>query len=512
MNLPPPTFSSASILPEEYQFLQEFCAANGIKRVLEFGPGVSTIAFLNAGCEVVSIEENPTHFQNAKRTLVSPKCTLLLGAPPAISHHPAIAARQFDLAFVDGPEAKGPLPRLHSIQASMQSAPIIMLHDANRAGEKATIAEIMKGGGWKLEHFSFGRGIAILRKITVNTAKPLRIRFICNAHTLGGGEFSSSYLMSELARQGHEVILSPCAGVSPKYPRPDGVQIRATYAEEPAIACDLLVLYANDHAYKLEQNKDAWLRAMAAAGRMIAVLNFVLGNAVNDWFAARLATAIFLNRTIEREFLDKAKGFHGHSVVLPPPVNLTPFLQIKPDYSKIAFVRHSRIFTKYNRDETLQLIREFEKILPGAEYWFMPGPDFLRPMAHINPRIQLLRWNEESVPQFLSRGSIFWYRLPAGLREQGPRVIVEAMAAGIPCIGDNRDGPKDRITKDTGWLCNRAEDYVAAVREIAANPAILRSKGQAARARAMAYFSPDRWIQVLLSESPSGHGPPQESS
>jgi len=327
----------------------------------------------------------------------------------------------------------------------------------------------------------------------------MRIRFICNAHAIGGGEFSSSYLMTELARQGHEVMLSPCASINPKYPKPVGVEIRPAYAQEPAVECDLLVFYANDHAYKLEQNKEAWLQVMAAAGRTVAVLNFVAGNAVNEWFASRLATVMFLNSTKEREFLDKAKGFRGRSVVLPPPVNLTPFLEIKPDYSKIAFVRHSRIYGKYNRDETLQLMGEFEKIVSGAEFWFMAGPDFLRPMAQTNQRVHLLRWSEEPVPQFLSHGSVFWYRLPAALRDQGPRVIVEAMAAGIPCIVDNRDGAKDRVTPETGWLCENMEDYIAAVREIASNPSILRLKGETARHRAITHFRPERWTGALLS-------------
>jgi glycosyltransferase involved in cell wall biosynthesis len=329
---------------------------------------------------------------------------------------------------------------------------------------------------------------------------PLRIRFICNAHAIGGGEFSSSYLMTELARQGHEVMLSPCAGINAKYPRPEGVQIRAAYAQEPAVACDLLVFYANDHAYKLEQNRDIWLQAMAAAGRTVAVLNFVAGNAVTEWFASRLAKAMFLNSTKEREFLEKAKGFSGTTRVLPPPVDLKPFLQIQPDYSKIAFVRHSRIYGKYNRDETIRLVSEFGEIVPDAEFWFMAGPDFLRPMAQANPRIRLLRWSEQSVPQFLSHGSLFWYRLPAALRDQGPRVIVEAMAAGIPCIADNRDGAKDRVTPETGWLCNNLQEYIAVVRDIAKNPVVLRHKGEAARQRAITHFRPERWLEMLHSE------------
>jgi len=147
---------------EEYAFLQQFCKEKHIKSVLEFGPGTSTLAFLDAGCDVVSIEENWKWFQVAQRTLMLPNCTLLLGAPPAIMDHPRIAASSFDLAFVDGPGAKGPLPRLHSMQAAMSRASIVILHDANRAGEQATITEVTKNGGWEVIKQKSRRGIGIL--------------------------------------------------------------------------------------------------------------------------------------------------------------------------------------------------------------------------------------------------------------------------------------------------------------------------------------------------------------
>jgi glycosyltransferase involved in cell wall biosynthesis len=495
MNLPEPVFRSASILPDEYEFLQDFCKANNVRQVIEFGPGVSTLAFLRAGCAVVSVEDNPRHFQEAQRGLWAPDCALLLGSPPAIMEHPAISGRTFDLAFVDGPAAKGPLPRLHSVQAAMSLAPVVMIHDANRPGERAAIAEMMKDSAWSLETRASSRGIAILRR----KGKALRVRFICNAHSIGGGEFSSSYLMSELAKGGHEVSLSPCRTINAEYPEPKGVNIRRSYTEEPAVECDLLVFYANDHPYNLEENREAWEKALGAAGRTVAVLNFVVGQAVSEWFASRLGKVIFLNSTKEREFLDRAKGFKGRSQVLPPPVDLKPFLAIQPDYSKITFIRHSRVDGKYVPEETTRLISKFLKVVRGAEFWFMAVPPFLRPLAQANSNIHLLGWNEEPVAQFLSHGSVFWYRLPPTLRDQGPRVIVEAMAAGIPCIADNRDGAKDRITTATGWLCNNADDYVAAVREIADNPSILRQKGEAARQRATQHFRPEQWIDALLS-------------
>jgi len=503
MSLPAPVFRSSSILPKEFAFLQEFCKAKTVRQVVEFGPGVSTLAFLRAGCSVVAVEESRRYFDEAQEMLRTPDCSLLLGAPPAILEHPALAGRCFDLAFVDGPIATGPLPRLNSMQAAMRLAPVVMLHDANRPGELATLAELLKDGDWHLETHPSRRGIAILTK----RAKPIRIRFICNTHAIGGGEFSSAYLMGELSRRGHAVSLSPCFGVNAKYPHPEGAELRPPYTEEPAVDCDVLVFYANDHAYKLEENREAWERAMGSAGRTVAVLNFVVGQAGREWFASRLETVVFLNHTKEAEFLNHAKGFTGRTRVLPPPVNLTPFLAIQPDYGKTAFVRHSRVGGKYDPEETLRLIGEFLRVVPGAEFWFMAAPPFLKPLAQAHANIHLLGWSEEPVERFLSHGSAFWYRLPPSLRDQGPRVIVEAMAAGIPCIADNRDGAKDRITPETGWLCDDADDHLAAVREIATDPSVLRRKGEAARQRAIQHFDPERWLELLLESRPASSFP-----
>lgn len=497
MSLPQPVFSSTSILPEEYAFIQQFCRTKGIRHVIEYGPGVSTLAFLSAGCDVVSIEENRKCFETMQRTLTGAKCALVFGFPPEIMNHPAILNCSFDLAFVDGPAAKGALPRLKSVQSAMSRSPVVMLHDAHRPGERATIAEVTKSGGWTVEWHPSKRGIAILRK----TKKSLRVRFVCNTHTIGGGEISSSYLMTLMASHGHKVILSPCSAMSDRFPLPRNVEVLPPYTEHPALPCDVLVFYANDHAYKLEQNQKAWLQAIKGAGRTVAVLNFVAGQAVNEWFASRLAKAIFLNTTKEAEFLPRAKGFKGQSVVLPPPVDLAPFLAIRPDYSTISFVRHSRIYGKYDPKETVHLIGKFESLVSGAHFWFMAAPEFLRPLAKANPHIHMLAWNQEPVPQFLSHGSIFWYRLPKSLKDQGPRVIVEAMAAGIPCIADNRDGARDRITPETGWLCDSADDYVAAIRQIVRDPTLLLRKGQAARQRAVDHFRPERWIDEILSVS-----------
>jgi glycosyltransferase involved in cell wall biosynthesis len=132
-----------------------------------------------------------------------------------------------------------------------------------------------------------------------------------------------------------------------------------------------------------------------------------------------------------------------------------------------------------------------------ADYGFMPPPSFLR----LEPRIQVHSYGAVSVSDFLSIGNCFWYLLPEGYTDQGPRVIMEAMAAGLPVIAENRDGAKDRVTPETGWLVDSHEEAVGIINSL--TPEILEKKGKAARERARTEFNKERWIEEVLCESES---------
>ena len=53
------TFDNGTITPREYLDLVEFVRQNRFESVLEFGPGVSTYAFLENDCEVYTFEHDP---------------------------------------------------------------------------------------------------------------------------------------------------------------------------------------------------------------------------------------------------------------------------------------------------------------------------------------------------------------------------------------------------------------------------------------------------------------------
>jgi glycosyltransferase involved in cell wall biosynthesis len=72
---------------------------------------------------------------------------------------------------------------------------------------------------------------------------------------------------------------------------------------------------------------------------------------------------------------------------------------------------------------------------------------------------------------------------------------MEAMAAGLPVVADNRGGAKDRIVQGTGWLCDNIEQHLSIIRDI--NGKLLDEMGRKAKEHARAAFNPDAWMEAI---------------
>jgi glycosyltransferase involved in cell wall biosynthesis len=142
------------------------------------------------------------------------------------------------------------------------------------------------------------------------------------------------------------------------------------------------------------------------------------------------------------------------------------------------------------------MIRDVMRIDSSVEFHYMPAYSKCMDM----PQVYKYPKNNPPVYEFLSKGNCFWYHLPPGYQDQGPRVVIEAMACGMPVIADNRYGAKDRVTPETGWLCEEWEDYLEVIKEIIDNPEIIKIKGESARDHAKKNFVPERWIEEILGE------------
>ena len=160
----------------------------------------------------------------------------------------------------------------------------------------------------------------------------------------------------------------------------------------------------------------------------------------------------------------------------------------------MKLIRHNSQGDSKYPDYTNELLREVLELDQSIEFHCMPAKsDCIK-----HERIIKYPKNKPPVYEFLKNGNCFFYFLPPNYTEGGPKVVMEAQASGLPIICDNHSGPKDRVTEETGWLCNSRKDYIEVIKEILANPEILRIKGEKAREWAKKEYNPNRWIEEIL--------------
>jgi len=182
-------------------------------------------------------------------------------------------------------------------------------------------------------------------------------------------------------------------------------------------------------------------------------------------------------------------------VTLPPCTDLTTFLDVVVNYDMpLRLVRHSSQGDTKFAKETVDEINAILNCRPDVEIHMMPGPSFVPP----TDRFIKYHRNVPPVSEFLSLGNCFYYSLPKGYQDMGPRVILEAMASGMPVIADAWGGAVDRVTPETGWLCESKEQFVEIIKGL--DSETLKRKGEAAREQAKKEFVADRWIKEILGE------------
>lgn len=318
------------------------------------------------------------------------------------------------------------------------------------------------------------------------------VKLVCNAHAWGGGERSSAWLANRMLETGYEVHLIPTGNVNDNFKKALSPYVLLDSKDHPLTEpCDIVVVYANDMTFGFS-DKYALLKDVQAK-RKVMVLNYRLGAAGKlDW-TRTWDRYIFLCSDMEQVFKERVPD--SQTVILPPPVDLAPFLQ--SDFGSINRTLHvvrvgsqsSQKFPKNIRE----IVERIKAVHSSATFTFMGGHESLNGLDYVN----CIKEYSEPVMDVLRKGTVFWYILPEDYLDNGPRVLLEGMAAGLPVIADNRGGAKDRVTPETGWLCNSVDEHVAVFAEITGSE--LARKGKAARERARSEFDPDRWIEAITN-------------
>jgi glycosyltransferase involved in cell wall biosynthesis len=123
----------------------------------------------------------------------------------------------------------------------------------------------------------------------------------------------------------------------------------------------------------------------------------------------------------------------------------------------------------------------------------MPSPSFLKDFGD---RVITYKRNVPPINEFLRNGNVFWYKLPQGYHDQGPKVIMEAQASGLPIIAENNSGAMDRVVDGSGILCNSLDDHINAMKNLLDED--LRIKmGSVGRAHSTNNYGYEKWIEEL---------------
>jgi len=466
-----------------------------VKKVLEFGCGISTLMFNKMGIEVLCYETNNKWADKVRGSMINPDTNLHItnwdSKDSKILGH-------YDLAFVDGPA--GGNNREHSTRLAAQHADIVIQHDAARPTEKEWAKKYLIGkfkgpipGGGRCYLWVKGPHIEVVEPKRDPKKKVVKMLF--NGRGEGGAERSTTWLMNSFIEQGWEVdYVSPNERPSGTFRKSGDNHVRF-YGSLDSIGspCDLFVLYSNDWVWEFAEPDIQVALDKVQAKRKVFITNFRIGKIGEVPWTRNFDKYLFLNSGLETALKERLPW--ADTFALAPPTDLTEFLGVIPDYDHdIRIVRHSsQGDTKYPKN-FLEKCEDILSRIPGSSIHLMPGPSWMVPST--NPRIVTYKRNQPSVVEFLSLGNVFWYHLPDGYEDQGPKVIMEAQAVGLPVVADNHSGAKDRVVSKTGFLCDNWEQHIRAFNELQ-DPGKRQSMGTLAKGHAKRTYDPQNWIDII---------------
>jgi len=269
------------------------------------------------------------------------------------------------------------------------------------------------------------------------------------------------------------------------------------------------IFYMNDKVYAFKdpnQLKDDFIKVISRAQEIYIVLNFTLGGFYDlKWLKYYpIKKVLFLNETKRLEWSKKVCSDLAHipTKSLAPCVAIDKLLKVKRTPSEsVRIARHSRISLKYPIppaspcDIYDELLKTNDK---NIEFKFMLAHKAIIAKYGNHPQFKIYSWNEVPLAEYLAGTDIFLYLISQKCNDQGPRVIVEAMAAGVPCIAENRDGMKDRIVHgENGFLIENMKEAVKMTNVLIRDKLLREVMGENAREHARKHFQPTNWAEEL---------------
>ena len=171
----------------DYQMIMDEVRRIGAKTALEFGPGYTTLALIEAGVEkIVSLESDGEWLEKKRDELrIYPQVHIAhYNNSPVVTADPIAEQGVFDIAIVDAPAGfHYPIPgrkprvvhpgqedcsRLNTCLFALGRAPVVLLHDARRPLERGTLGRL-NAMGHRFKHLGTPEGPKVrIARITRN--------------------------------------------------------------------------------------------------------------------------------------------------------------------------------------------------------------------------------------------------------------------------------------------------------------------------------------------------------
>lgn len=357
-----------------------------------------------------------------------------------------------------------------------------------------------------------------------------KINLLGNLHTQGGGEQSLIMITKVLVEAGFDVRLFSFQGVHDTFKNlPIITKTIQSYdflnmyeGMEKGLP---LLFYANDSTRKFAEGAE---KIVNNSSSLIIGINYVNTPLPKcDWLAKslKLNAVIFQNEEKKEEWERDQVGFDSVKLIVNPgAIELDKFLEVctsqREEKQPFIILKHCvadyrkyitkesegkgeklHIWQKHlSKDNDVKFYTRLLKDTKDTNFYFMKAHEQIESAFVNEKRMRFFKWNEIPVTEFLSLGHAYLYRTSNLWRDQYPRVVGEALAAGLPVLTEPRDGTKDRVIHgDTGFYCVDYDEYVYAIKILQRKEKYRQAMGRYAKDWAKKTLDPKNWVKIITN-------------
>jgi len=364
------------------------------------------------------------------------------------------------------------------------------------------------------------------KSVTKSTAEK-EINVLASLSSKGGGEQSACKIVELLRAADWKVNFHPWAQVHENYNK-KGLDINKysfkNEMSEHMVEGVPLLFYANDQIGAFCRDAGPVIEKSSA---VIVGINYINSDLPKcRWLdkTNKLKAVIFQNTEKKDEFERDRIGFEDtKQIVLFGAIDLVKYLEVCPKKREskeepFVVLKHcvadgrkyvtegsvkggDRIHLwqkKFDKELDTKFYSRMLNDVKNVRFEFMEAHKELVEAFKDEPRMVFHKWNSMDVGEFLSRGHIYLYRSSNHWRDQYPRVVAEALAAGLPVLSEPRDGTKDRVVHgETGFYCCHYDEFLLNVRTLRRKTDLCYEMGNTAKRWAKKNLDPEKWVEVI---------------